>query len=151
MRRVWRFALAPGAVAAVVVLFFVLRPEDDDGGAGGSPLATRGTATSKTGARNRPRPGAAARGPRPLLVAIAVRNRRPVGGVRRVRLERGRRVVLVVRSDVRDHVHVHGYDVFRNVAPGSPARIGLRATLTGRFEIELEDRGVPIAHLEVSP
>ena len=61
------------------------------------------------------------------------------------------RVELVVHSDVADEVHVHGYDLMRDVAPGSPARIGFAATIPGRFEIELEGRGVQIAELTVNP
>ena len=38
-----------------------------------------------------------------------------------------------------------------DVAPGAPARIAFRATIPGRFEIELEDRGVQIAELTVNP
>jgi len=59
--------------------------------------------------------------------------------------------VLIVRSDVADHVHLHGYDIMRDVAPGMPARLPFKATITGRFEVELEDRGVPIADITVTP
>jgi hypothetical protein len=60
-------------------------------------------------------------------------------------------VRLLVRSDVADHVHLHGYDIFRDVAPGAPARLAFRATVPGRFEVELEDRGIQIAELQVTP
>ena len=66
-------------------------------------------------------------------------------------MEQGERVVLVVRSNVADHVHVHGYDLFADVAPGASARLAFRATIPGRFEIELEDRHVQIAELTVQP
>jgi hypothetical protein len=52
---------------------------------------------------------------------------------------------------VSDHVHLHGYDIVRDVAPGRPAVIRFRATTAGRFEVELEDRGLQIAELEVRP
>ena len=39
------------------------------------------------------------------------------------RWRRTGRVVLVVRADVADHVHLHGYDVMRDVAPGKPGRL----------------------------
>lgn len=85
----------------------------------------------------------------PTVVRITVRGGVPVGGVVRRSVDKGDRVVLVVTSDVADHVHVHGYDLFRDVAPGRRARIAFRATVPGRFEIELEDRRVPIAQLTV--
>ena len=80
-----------------------------------------------------------------------MREARAVGGVRRVTVRKGRRVVLLVRSDVSDEVHLHGYDVSRDVAPGSPARLRFRATLPGRFEVELEEHGRQIAEVQVRP
>ena len=75
----------------------------------------------------------------------------PKGGIVRKTVDKGDRVVLVVNSDVADEVHVHGYDLMRDVAAGGTARIRFRATLPGRFEVELEDRGVQIADLTVQP
>ena len=66
-------------------------------------------------------------------------------------MDKGDRVVFVVTSDVADEVHVHGYDLSRDVGAGRPARIAFRATIPGRFEVELEDRRVPIAELTVTP
>ncbi len=59
--------------------------------------------------------------------------------------------MLVVRADVSDHVHLHGYDLMADVAPGAPARLRFTADVPGRFEVELEDLGVPIADLQVRP
>ena len=84
-------------------------------------------------------------------VPITIRGGRPVGGIRRVTVARNRPVVLVVRSDVADHVHLHGYDVMRDVAPGAPAQLAFRATIPGRFEVELEDRRLQIADITVRP
>jgi heme/copper-type cytochrome/quinol oxidase subunit 2 len=66
-------------------------------------------------------------------------------------VKQGDRVEIVVTSDVADHVHLHGYDIMRDVAPGKTARIRFRANVPGRFEVELEDRGVQIADLTVKP
>jgi hypothetical protein len=89
--------------------------------------------------------------PAPTTIRITVRDGRPVGGIARPSVRQNDRVVLIVRSNVADHVHVHGYDFFADVAPGRRARIAFRATIPGRFEIELEDRHVPIAELSVNP
>lgn len=89
--------------------------------------------------------------PAPTTVRITVRDGRPVGGIARPSVGQGERVVLVVRSNVADHVHVHGYDLFADVAPGASARLAFRATIPGRFEIELEDSHVQIAELTVQP
>jgi len=56
-----------------------------------------------------------------------------------------------VKSDVTDHVHLHGYDIMRDVVAGGQARIAFKAAFPGRFEVELEDRGIQIADLTVRP
>jgi hypothetical protein len=85
----------------------------------------------------------------PTVVRITVVNGAPEGGIVRETVTKNERVVLVVKSDVADHIHLHGYDVMRDVAPGRPARLPFKATIPGRFEVELEDRGVQIADLTV--
>jgi hypothetical protein len=87
----------------------------------------------------------------PTFVRVRVVDGAPKGGIVRKTIQKGDRVVLVVTSDVGDHVHLHGYDIMRDVAAGGTARIRFRATLPGRFEVELEDRGTQIADLTVEP
>jgi len=87
--------------------------------------------------------------PGPTEIRIVVVDGAPKGGIVRESVEKGDRVVLIVRSDVTDHIHLHGYDIMRDVAPGAPARLPFKATIPGRFEVELEDRGVPIADITV--
>jgi hypothetical protein len=87
----------------------------------------------------------------PTIVRIVVVGGAPKGGIVRQTVTQGDRVVLVVESDVADEVHLHGYDLTKNVSAGGTARLAFRATLPGRFEVELEDRGVQIAQLTVRP
>ena len=89
--------------------------------------------------------------PGPTEIRIVVVDGAPKGGIVREKVEKNDRVVLIVRSDVSDHVHLHGYDIMRDVAPGKPARLPFKATIPGRFEVELEDRGVQIADITVTP
>jgi hypothetical protein len=149
-----KVVLGLAGAAILVALFVVLRPSDDDDDEDASPSpplttqTTTGTATTTTTTRattTKPRP------PGPTTIGIVVRGGRVAGGLRRARLERGERAVLVVRADVSDHVHLHGYDIMRDVSPGRPARLRFRATIPGRFEVELEDRKLQIAQLEVRP
>jgi hypothetical protein len=56
----------------------------------------------------------------------------------------------VVRADVEDEVHLHGYDLSADVAPGQAARITFTADVAGEFEVELEELGIPLAELTVS-
>jgi hypothetical protein len=144
-----RLLIAAAAVAAAVVLFLVLRP-DDDGGSASTVTTTATTATSPTTTLPPP-PPPPPQPPPPARVNIVVREGQPVGGVRRVTVSRGRRVVLTVTSDVVDHVHLHGYDIMRDVGPGQPARISFRSTIIGTVEAELEDRRVRLATITTQP
>lgn len=72
------------------------------------------------------------------------------GGVARYAVPVGSTVELVVRSDVADEVHVHGYDRLSYVTAGASTTLRFVADLPGAFEVELEQRGVPLAQLEVS-
>jgi copper(I)-binding protein len=87
---------------------------------------------------------------KPTVVSIVVVNAAPQGGIVRQTVNKGDRVVLVVKSDVADEIHLHGYDLSRDVTAGGTARLPFTATLPGRFEVELESRGVQIADLTVN-
>ncbi|MBA2361338.1 MAG: hypothetical protein H0V79_10480 [Actinobacteria bacterium] len=136
--------VAAAAIAAAVVLFLVLRPDEEDEPSSSDPASTQVTETEVS---QPPQPPP----PRPAQVRIAVEGGTPVGGVRRVTVRKGRQVVLLVTSDVSDHLHLHGYDVKRDVAPGQPARLAFRATIAGTVEAELEESGVRIAAITAKP
>ena len=102
--------------------------------------ATSSAATASASAR-----------PRDETVRVVVRGGKVRGGIQRATVEQGKKVAIVVGSDVADHVHLHGYDKFADVAPGKPARLVFVASIPGRFEVELEDRGLQIADIEVRP
>jgi hypothetical protein len=145
-----KLVLVLAGVAVLVGLFFVVRPgdddDDDDGASPPPPTATtRATTTTTPTTTTRPSPAG------PTRIRIVVRGGRVIGGLKRARLDEGERAVLIVRADVSDHVHLHGYDIMRDVSPGRPARLRFRATIPGRFEVELEDRRLQIAQIEVRP
>jgi len=143
-----RFLIGLGTLVVLVVLFLVFRPGgDDDEGAGTTSTAVSappmleptGTEPATTAA------------PEGTQLVVTIRGGEPVDGIVRAEAHKGDPVVIVVRSDVADEVHVHGYDLTADVAPGKPVRMQFTATLTGRFEIELEGRGKQIAQLTVLP
>jgi len=74
-----------------------------------------------------------------------------VTGPEQITVALGDRVVFEVESDVSDHVHVHTYDVLRDVPAGRKVNVSFEATIPGVFEIELEDAGLLLARLEVTP
>ena len=73
------------------------------------------------------------------------------GKVTKLRFTEGQLVRFRVKSDVADHVHVHGYDLMQDVQPGQTITMSFPATITGIFEIELEDRAEEIGQLRVDP
>jgi hypothetical protein len=89
--------------------------------------------------------------PKPRTIVVVVDQGRPRGGIKRPKLAKGEKVVLVVRSDAGEAVHIHGYDVEKPLVPGKPLRIPVTANLPGRFEVELHHPDVLLAVLEVRP
>jgi hypothetical protein len=146
-----RLLIAAAGIVVAVVLFLVFRPDGDDDSA--SPPPSPPTTPTTVATQPPPPPTTPKPKPKPAVmqVTIIVRGGKPVGGIRRVTVAKNRQVVLLVRSDVSDHIHLHGYDVMRDVGPGEPARLAFRATIPGRFEVELEDRKLQIADITVKP
>ena len=142
-----KLALAAVGAAIALVLFFVLRPDDESAvPTNSTPSDTAPTETS--GEMTLPTTTQEPEGPEPVRITFEGGD---VSGPRRPEFTVGDRVILVVRADVVDHVHVHGYDLMEDVAPGSPARFSFRADAPGRFEVELEERHLPLTELVVSP
>jgi hypothetical protein len=139
-----KLLIAAGGVVAAVVLFVIFRPGDDDDSASPPPPPTA-SVTTPTATKPKPKPPQAAR------ITIVIRGGKPVGGIKRATVAKDKQVVLTVRADVADEVHVHGYDLMKDVAPGAPAVIAFKATIPGRFEAELEERSLQIAELTVNP
>ena len=88
---------------------------------------------------------------KPTEVKVVVVNGAPQGGIVRATVKKDDQVVLVVTSDVADEIHLHGYDKAKDVTAGGTIRIPFKATIPGRFEAELESRGVQIAEISVEP
>lgn len=62
----------------------------------------------------------------------------------------GSTVTLLVSSDVADEIHVHGYDVMKDVVANAPATLTFKADQPGRFEVEFEKAGLRLLMLQVS-
>ena len=89
--------------------------------------------------------------PTVTTMRIALRGGKTGAGIRRVSVKKGEKVRIVVTSDLADEVHLHGYDLTARVGPSKRAIITFAATIPGRFEVELEERGLQIGELEVRP
>ncbi len=147
-----RLSIAFCAAAALLVAGFVLASCGGGDGAGTTTettTRTQPTISTTTDTTVSTTPTVVVH--QPTVVRVQVVGGAPQGGIVRETVHKGDRVQLVVTSDVADHVHLHGYDIMRNVAAGGTVRIRFRATVPGRFEVELEDRGAQIADLTVRP
>jgi len=147
-------AIAAG-VAAVVVLFLVLRPGGDDEAAPTpSPTPTEtASPTVEPSETESPSPTEEpTESPSPDAVEIEIEvEGGEVTGPGEVEVTQGERVRIVVKADVSDEVHVHGYDLTADVTPQEPAVIVFRADAPGVYEVELESAGLPLLELSVVP
>jgi hypothetical protein len=85
------------------------------------------------------------------IPTITVRNGKPVGGVKELTYSAGDQIRFKVESDVSDEVHIHGYDLMKDVKAGGSVGFDFPATIEGVFEGELESRGEQILELRVIP
>ena len=146
-----KVALIAAGLGLLVSLYFALRPGDDNEAASTTTAVTTTAPTTTEATTEAPPATTTEAATAPVQVDVVVVGGEPQGGIVRESVDLDSAVVLTVTSDVADEVHVHGYDLMADVAPGAPATIRFTADAPGRFEIELEDTGVQIAELEVRP
>ena len=127
------------AVVVVAVVGFVIASSSDD------------EKTKEPTAPARGAPTAADAKKEPAPPTIVIKDGKPVGGVRKIDVAKGDRVAFTVRSDVADEIHVHEYDLMKDVEAGGKVRFAFKADIDGEFEVELEHRGEQIAALTVEP
>ena len=68
----------------------------------------------------------------------------------RVDVRQGQTVRITVTSDEADELHVHGYDIEFELAPGQPGTVDLVADQTGLFEVETHEQGLQLFQLVVA-
>jgi hypothetical protein len=132
----------------LVVLFVLLRPAavPEDLGSGTPSTRTPTMASSASGSAS------PTQSPEPQRTVIDVTFRDgAVQGPTRFTVAQGERIRILVGADVTDEVHLHGYDLRADVAPGDPARIDFVVDVAGVFECELEGAGKLLFQLEIVP
>jgi hypothetical protein len=127
-------------VVAAVVLFVVLK---DDGRSDYEKLEDEGK-IEKIGKSADVKAS-------PAVTTIVIKNGKPVGGIADLTYNKGERVRFKVDSDVSDEVHMHGFDIMKDVEAGGTVIFDFPATIEGIFEAELEGRGEQILELTVNP
>jgi hypothetical protein len=141
-----RIGVLAVGIVALVLAFVLLRPGGNDNGSTTSSSGAASTAPSASApASTAPAPA------QPTFTTVRVVNGQPQGGIQSVSVKKGDQIRLRVVSDVADEIHVHGYDLKKDVAKGGSVRFSFPATIEGRFEVELENAGTQIADLEVTP
>jgi heme/copper-type cytochrome/quinol oxidase subunit 2 len=131
MSRSGRIALVAIAVVVAVVAFVIISP-----GGGNDNKSKKASGGSRRAVSER----------------IVIRGGKPVGGIHRISAAKDDRIRLVVTSsDTKSEVHVHGYNILKQMAPGKPVTFSFPARIEGVFEVELEDTKTQIAKLSVSP
>lgn len=135
-------------VVVAVVLFIVLGGGSDSG----SDTTTSGN-TSKESVGSGGGPGKEAETEsKPEVTTIVVGNDgKPVGGVAEITVNQGEEVAFRVKSAVAEEIHVHGYDLMKDVPAGGTVSFEFPAEIEGIFEAELEGRGEQILELKVEP
>jgi hypothetical protein len=159
MSRNQRIVLIVAAALVALAAFVILSPgnEDDTGGesAQTTPAETEtqpaGTQTEPAETETEPAPP-----PEPEVTRIQIRAGEVVGGPQDITVQNGDVVRIVVSADAPDDIHLHGYDIERQAAPGQPASFRFEADIEGSFEIEshvAEDAGRDplVARLNVEP
>jgi FtsP/CotA-like multicopper oxidase with cupredoxin domain len=143
MSRNQRIGLIVGALVVAVIAFIVVQPGGDDGSK--SSKNNRGAAGQDVQAGNEP-----------PVARINVKGGVLDGDAKTIRVAKNDIVRIVVTSDAPDTIHLHGYDIEKEAAPGKPARFRFKADAEGAFVIEshaAEDAGKEplLAHLFVGP
>jgi len=118
----------------------------DEGG--GTATTTAATSTSSGGATSSTEAASTA-GFSGVVVEAKVTGNQVETASRRVRIDLGQKVRVQVEADRAEEVHVHGYDLKGDVAPGKPAVIDFTANVPGVFEVELEESGLKLFELQV--
>jgi hypothetical protein len=86
------------------------------------------------------------------LQTIVIKNGKPVGGIRQLTYNKGEQILFKVKVPFAEEVHLHGYDVMKEVEKGGGSvTFDLPASIEGVFEAELEGRKEQILEMTVNP
>jgi hypothetical protein len=106
-------------------------------------LLVSGCASSSGGAGDRKGNGTV------KTIKLAVNGGKVTPSAHREKVPQGDTVRLVVTTDTADEIHVHGYDLKKDVAAGKTGTLEFVADQSGVFEVELEAASLQLLQLEV--
>lgn len=73
------------------------------------------------------------------------------GEITEIEADKGETVRFRARSETDEEIHVHGYDITKQLPAGETVYFKFKADLDGVFEIELHGTGEQIGELTVNP
>jgi FtsP/CotA-like multicopper oxidase with cupredoxin domain len=79
--------------------------------------------------------------PAERVFELAVENGKVPKSMQVIRVTQGESVRLKLTSDRAVTLHLHGYDIERELAPGGVTEFAFRAHATGRFPVNVHERG----------
>jgi len=82
-------------------------------------------------------------------IVVAVKGGKVDPPTHRVKVAKGTEVRLLVTSDNADELHVHGYEIEKELPAGEQVTIEFTADQAGVFEIETHETELQLAQLEV--
>jgi hypothetical protein len=82
-------------------------------------------------------------------IVVALRDGKAFPPTHRVKITKGSAVRLLVTSDVDEELHVHGYDLMKDLPAGQQANLDFTADQAGVFDVEAEESGLQLVQLEV--
>jgi hypothetical protein len=157
LSNVQRLAIVVGAIVVLVVAYVVISGGDDEKSsdstqpAASQPASTQSTDTGTTGSDTSGTETATEPAAPPAPPTVRVVDAKPQGGIKKLSFDKGDQIRFRVVSDTADEIHVHGYDLMKDVAKGGSVTFSFKGSIDGRFVVELEDHGEQIAELDVQP
>jgi hypothetical protein len=107
-----------------------------------------GSTSAKTGTPAASSPAASKTG-KVTDIVVSVKDGKVSPKAHRVKVAEGSSVRILVSSDVDDEVHVHGYEIEREVSAGQSVTIEFTADQTGVFEVETHESDLLLFQLQV--
>jgi hypothetical protein len=145
MSRAQRLTFLGIAAVIAVVAVIVLAGgggETDEAAKSSSTTTPTATATAAEDGEASPTATPTPKPKPPLLKA---------GPQKALTFEQGETVRFRVVHDEPEEVHVHGYDITKELEPGKVETVSFKADIPGIFEIELEGSHMLLAQLKVVP
>lgn len=144
-----RVLMGIAAVAVAVVLLIVLKDDGDSGDSSSDNVAAQTEQAGEGNAANDDETGDGKSAPA-SIPTIVVKDGEPIGGILTLTYSEGDQIRFKVKSDTSGEIHVHGYDIEKEVEAGGSVSFNFPATIEGGFEAELHGGG-QIAELIVNP